>query len=115
MRTFSKRRSADRLLRLIWNTDSKLECPMLSGPFCIQRKFFSEASPCRTSKLKEQIFTAQIEQPFLLHNIPEKLPTESHTNKEELLQMYRDMLTIRRMEMSADIVCLLHQCLQSFL
>lgn len=48
--------------------------------------------------------SVQIQVPFSLHNLSEGPPSQSLTNREELMQMYSDMVTIRRMEISADLL-----------
>ncbi|MCO5610778.1 hypothetical protein L7F22_065019 [Adiantum nelumboides] len=68
------------------------------------RAFSSNASAPGRSKESNGSTTVQIQVPFSLHNLSEGPPVESHTSKNELLQMYTDMLTIRRMEISADLL-----------
>ncbi|MCO5582048.1 hypothetical protein L7F22_035939 [Adiantum nelumboides] len=68
------------------------------------RAFSSNASAPGRSKESNGTTTVQIQVPFSLHNLSEGPPVESHTSRNELLQMYTDMLTIRRMEISADLL-----------
>ncbi|KAI5059102.1 hypothetical protein GOP47_0025421 [Adiantum capillus-veneris] len=68
------------------------------------RAFSSNAFAERRAKESKGCITVQIQVPFSLHNLAEGPPVESRTGKKELLAMYMDMLTIRRMEISADML-----------
>lgn len=75
------------------------------------RRYSTDTNP--TSKKHEGEVGVKIPVVYDLHLLESGPPQDTYTSKEELMQIYRDMSVIRRVEITADMVGPFYLTLQS--
>lgn len=69
-----------------------------------ERRLFATQAASKEGVKSGGDIHVDIEVPYLLHMLEAGPAQEIRTSKDELMEMYRHMMTIRRMEIQADMV-----------